>query len=117
MYPLIFLLRLAAVGFFTVALAGPRSVLEESVIHTEGIDMVLAIDASGSMGAEDFVKEGARHNRLEIVKDVVKEFIEHRPHDHRLYHLRKGGKRLPFNHTDLFRPLGFKKNWGLYILF
>lgn len=74
-------LRLLAVMLFLVALAGPRSVLEESVHRAEGIDIVLAIDASGSMAAEDFVMKGKRYNRLDIVKEVVREFVKERTND------------------------------------
>ena len=76
-----FILRLSILVLFIVALAGPRSVLEETVYKTEGIDIVLTIDASFSMAAEDFFDEGDRINRLEIVKKVVEDFIDHRPHD------------------------------------
>jgi len=76
-----FLLRCIVLVLFLVALAGPRSVLEETVHKSEGIDIVLAIDASGSMAAEDFTIKGKRVNRLAIVKDVVKDFIEKRNND------------------------------------
>jgi Ca-activated chloride channel family protein len=76
-----YLLRLLAVILFLVALAGPRSVLEETVHKTEGIDIVLAIDSSGSMAAEDFTLKGQRYNRLDIVKEVVREFIDTRKND------------------------------------
>jgi len=74
-------LRILAVILFGIALAGPRSVLEESVIKTEGIDIVLAIDASGSMAGEDFHLQGKRVNRLAIVKSVVNDFIDRRQSD------------------------------------
>lgn len=76
-----YFLRLLAVVLFVVALVGPRSVLEEAVHKTEGIDIVLAIDASGSMAAEDFVLSGKRRNRLDVVKSVVEEFIGERKSD------------------------------------
>jgi len=76
-----YFLRLLIIILFFVALAGPRSVLEETVHKTEGIDIVLAIDTSGSMAAEDFVLNGKRYNRLDIVKKVVGEFVEARKND------------------------------------
>lgn len=77
-----FLLRLLAATLFIIALAGPRSVLEEIQIYSEGVDIVLAIDASGSMAAEDFTDDkGGRTNRLEVVKNVVGKFIENRHYD------------------------------------
>jgi Ca-activated chloride channel family protein len=76
-----YILRLLAITLFLIALAGPRSVLEETVHKTEGIDIVLAIDSSGSMAAEDFVVQGKRVNRLDIVKEVVEGFIDERKND------------------------------------
>lgn len=76
-----FYFRLLALVLFVIALAGPRSVLEEINHQTQGVDIILAIDASGSMAAEDFTLNGQRYNRLEVVKDVVKEFIDARRSD------------------------------------
>ncbi len=76
-----FYFRLLALGLLVVALAGPRSVLEETKHESEGIDIVLAIDGSGSMAALDFTLHGQRYNRLDVVKDVVKEFIDARTSD------------------------------------
>ena len=74
-------LRLIVISLFLVALAGPRTVSKETVHKTEGIDIVLTIDASGSMAAEDFKENGQRKNRLAVVKDVVKDFIAQRHND------------------------------------
>lgn len=76
-----FLLRLLTIMLVIFALAGPRSVREETNNKTEGIDIVLTIDASGSMQAEDFTVNGKRQNRLEVVKHVVENFIDGRQHD------------------------------------
>lgn len=76
-----FILRWLAIILFILALARPRSILEETRHVTEGIDIVLAIDASGSMAAEDFTIKGERYNRLEVVKKVVHEFIKERTND------------------------------------
>lgn len=75
------LLKLIALGGLLVALAGPRSVLEETQIKKEGIDIVLVIDVSGSMAAEDFTINRKRVNRLDVVKQVLEEFIEKRTND------------------------------------
>ncbi len=76
-----FALRLSAVVLFLIALAGPRIVLEETKYTTEGIDIVLSVDSSGSMAAEDFTLKGKRVNRLAVVKDVVDEFVQARGSD------------------------------------
>ena len=77
----LYLLRLLALVFFLVALAGPQQVLDATPYKAQGIDIVLAIDASGSMAAEDFKIDGQRANRLTAVKRVVSDFIEKRGND------------------------------------
>lgn len=75
------ILRIAALTLIVIALCRPQQMIEESRIETEGIDIILAIDTSSSMLAEDFELNGKRTNRLEAVKDVVREFIENRHSD------------------------------------
>jgi Ca-activated chloride channel family protein len=75
------LLRAITLFCFVLALARPQVPLEESKIQTEGIDIVLALDTSTSMLAEDFTLSGRRVNRLDAVKDVIKEFIGNRHND------------------------------------
>jgi Ca-activated chloride channel family protein len=72
-----FYLRLAALGCLAVALARPQLgyAWEESL--TEGIDIELVLDISGSMAAEDFLPQ----NRLAVAKQVVKQFIAGRTGD------------------------------------
>lgn len=74
-------LRLAAYLLIIIALARPQSSVPDSKIRSEGIDIVLAIDCSTSMLAEDFKIGGKRINRLDIVKEVVKDFINGRKND------------------------------------
>ncbi|MBN1871678.1 MAG: VWA domain-containing protein [Candidatus Omnitrophica bacterium] len=74
-------MRALVIAFFLIAMARPRTPLEEAKIEREGIDIVLAIDASGSMLAEDFEIGGKRLNRLDAVKNVVNEFINMRKSD------------------------------------
>jgi Ca-activated chloride channel family protein len=69
-------LRLLAIAFFIVALARPQSVSSKENLSTEGIDIVLELDLSGSMLAEDFTP-----NRLEAAKQVASEFIDGRSND------------------------------------
>ena len=68
--------RMIVLALFLVALAGPRDVLEFTEVKAEGINIVLAVDASGSMAAEDFIVDNKRVNRLEIVKQTV--YVPHR---------------------------------------
>ncbi|QXD24475.1 VWA domain-containing protein [Opitutia bacterium ISCC 51] len=75
------LLRTVALILLIVALARPRLGHGETEIEASGIDIVLAVDISGSMQAMDFKIEDKRYNRLEVVKKVIKEFIEKREAD------------------------------------
>lgn len=75
------LLRGTAFVLLVVALARPQLGKAASKIYTQGIDIMLAVDISGSMLAEDFTVAGQRANRLQAVKSVVKEFLARRPGD------------------------------------
>lgn len=74
-------LRAVALLFVFFAFARPQSPIEESKVSTQGIDIVLAVDVSTSMLAEDFMLKGQRVNRLAAVKDVVTNFINQRSGD------------------------------------
>ncbi len=78
---IIIVLRSLVIVLIIVALARPQAGREETKIKTEGIDIVLAIDVSGSMRAEDFEIDGKRENRLFVVKDVVEDFVKGREND------------------------------------
>jgi len=75
------LLRGVTLVLFVVALARPQLGRSESKVRTEGIDIVLVLDISGSMQAMDYEKFGQRQSRIDAVKDVVREFIKARPND------------------------------------
>lgn len=64
-----------------VALARPQKGLEESSVRVEGIDIVLCVDVSTSMLAEDFSTSRKAVNRLDACKEVVEQFIAQRPYD------------------------------------
>jgi len=70
------LLRVLTLIFLMLALARPQSSYDEEKISTEGIDIVLAIDLSGSMMAKDFDP-----NRIGAAKAEAINFIDARPHD------------------------------------
>lgn len=71
-----FVLRMLVVGLLVVVLARPQSTSSWQDVTAEGIDIVMAIDISGSMLAEDF-----KPNRLEAAKKVAQTFIGNRPND------------------------------------
>jgi Ca-activated chloride channel family protein len=70
-----------ALALLAAALARPQRVEDKIVEKTEGYDLVLAIDLSGSMLAEDFERDGAQLNRLQVIKPVIESFIARRPND------------------------------------
>ncbi len=70
-------LLLGILAFIFVALARPQRGYEYQVVQKEGIDIVLILDISGSMRAEDFKPE----NRLEVAKNLAVNFIQKRKGD------------------------------------
>ena len=79
--PLLLLLRGATLLLVVAALARPQLGRSESKIRTEGIDIVLVLDISGSMWARDYQKGLQTESRINAAKDVVREFIRSRPND------------------------------------
>jgi len=69
-------LRLAAITLIGVALARPQSTSVTEDLELEGIDIVIALDLSGSMQETDLVP-----NRLEAAKLVIQDFVRRRPSD------------------------------------
>lgn len=69
-------LRLAAITFFIVAAARPQSYSSGQNMYTEGIDIAMVLDISGSMLSEDL-----KPNRIEAAKKVIDDFIAGRTND------------------------------------
>ena len=74
--PLLFVFRVLALCCLIIALARPQTRNDEQLVNGEGIDIVLCLDISGSMLAQDFTP-----NRMEAAKNVASEFIDNRPTD------------------------------------
>ncbi|NBU80197.1 MAG: VWA domain-containing protein [Flavobacteriaceae bacterium] len=75
--PFLFVLRLIALSSLIIAMARPRKVdISSQTKSTKGIDIVMAIDVSGSMLAKDL-----KPNRMEALKKVAENFVEGRPND------------------------------------
>jgi len=70
-------LRVLVLALVIVAVARPQTGQSEYTTHTEGVDILLVLDTSGSMQAQDFKPK----NRLHVAKEVVKEFVGKRKHD------------------------------------
>lgn len=73
---LMFVFRMLALAFLIVAFARPQSLDSWEEREVEGVDIILALDISGSMLAEDF-----KPNRIEAAKEIGMEFIASRPDD------------------------------------
>ena len=97
---------LACVGLTLLigALARPQRVEDKREVRSEGYDIMLAIDLSTSMRAEDFEKDGEPINRLQAIKPVIQAFIERRPAD-------RIGIVLFSGRAYTMAPLTFDHNW------
>jgi Ca-activated chloride channel family protein len=74
-------LGLVGLALLIIALARPQKVEDRREVNSEGYDLLIAIDLSTSMRAEDYEKDGERINRLQAIKPVVQAFIDRRPMD------------------------------------
>ena len=74
-------LRWLVLAIFIVALAQPRLSKSTTEVKASGVDIVIALDMSGSMISEDFVVKGERVNRFNMARSVLKNFIDKRPND------------------------------------
>lgn len=74
-------LRLLSLLLLITALARPQLGNKTTEVLSEGIDILLTIDTSGSMKALDFHLKNSETNRLDVIKNVVEKFIARRPYD------------------------------------
>lgn len=88
------LLRALALVLLVAGLARPQKGNERTRITTEGIAMEMAVDTSGSMRALDFQVGDDRQNRLDVVKEVFRDFVD-------------GGGDLPGRPNDLIGLVAF----------
>lgn len=72
----LFVLRLLIISLLIIALARPQSITSKQNISIKGIDIVLALDVSGSMLSRDFTPD-----RIGAAKNIAANFIKHRPND------------------------------------
>ncbi|MBF0362230.1 MAG: VWA domain-containing protein [Oligoflexia bacterium] len=75
------ILRIVAIILLVVGLTRPQAGKKFSEIISEGVDIMLLLDTSGSMQALDFKLDGEPVNRLAVVKKVVADFVKKRPDD------------------------------------
>lgn len=76
LYPILLIFRIFAFILVIFAIARPQSKNSKRNVYSEGIDIIISLDISGSMLAEDF-----KPNRLQASKEVAKTFIDSRPQD------------------------------------
>jgi Ca-activated chloride channel family protein len=76
-------LRWLVLALCVVGLARPQFIESEETVRASGVDIVVALDVSGSMASEDqgFVLRGKQVDRLTLAKDVLQQFIAKRPND------------------------------------
>ncbi|MBU0945418.1 MAG: VWA domain-containing protein [Proteobacteria bacterium] len=99
-------LRLLGLCLLILAFARPQLGNTTTEIEASGIDILLAVDVSGSMQALDFTLKGKSANRLDVVKSVMHTFIKERPND-RIGLLAFGGR--PY----MVSPLTLDHDWLL----
>ncbi|HEY1787768.1 MAG TPA: VWA domain-containing protein [Verrucomicrobiae bacterium] len=74
-------LRWFALAAFIVALAQPRWTKSTTQVKASGIDIVVALDLSGSMKTPDYTVDGQGVSRFDVAKSVLKKFVGERPDD------------------------------------
>jgi Ca-activated chloride channel family protein len=75
------ILRAVAISFFVIALARPQAGKRFTEITSEGVDIMLALDTSGSMQALDLKLDGSPVPRVDVVKKEAGDFIDMSPND------------------------------------
>jgi Ca-activated chloride channel family protein len=74
-------LALLGLTLLVIALARPQRVEDKREVRSQGYDIIISVDLSGSMLAEDYEKNGDPINRLQAIKPVIQAFIDQRPSD------------------------------------
>lgn len=72
---------MAGLSLLVLAMARPQAVDRQQTLDSDGIDILLVLDTSGSMQQADYNLSGRRANRLEVAKEVMARFVEGRPTD------------------------------------
>lgn len=77
-------IRILVIALLVLAMARPQTGRKQTQVRTQGIDIVLVLDTSGSMQALDLDADrpiNARRDRLQVAKEVVEEFVQGRAND------------------------------------
>jgi len=102
--PLAQVLVILGLVLLVLAMARPQRVEERHFVEQEGYDIVLAIDLSGSMLAEDYKRMGKRINRIQAIVPIIEAFMERRTND-RIGVVAFGGR------AYTLAPLSFDHAW------
>ncbi len=97
-------LGLGSAALVIIGLARPQRVEDKREVHSQGYDIMLCVDLSGSMLTEDYEKSGERLNRLQAIKPVIQAFIHDRPSD-------RIGVVLFAERAYTLAPLTFDHDW------
>ncbi len=74
-------LALAGLALLIVGLARPQRVEDKREVHSQGYDIMLCVDVSGSMTRHDGARPDDVPSRLQLIKPIIQGFIDHRPQD------------------------------------
>jgi Ca-activated chloride channel homolog len=99
-------IRCIALSLLFLALARPQTPVEDSLRRGDAIDIILTIDLSDSMLAEDFMEGGRRKSRIDVVKSVIPDFILSRKND-------RLGMVVFATRAFVASPLTFNHDWLL----
>jgi len=75
------ILKFSIIILSIIALASPVKINDTQLIKNDGINILLDLDASGSMNYNDLDKNDRTKNRFDVVKEIVKDFMQKRPSD------------------------------------
>lgn len=97
-------LGVAGLCLLVIAMARPQHIDDRRDARRQGYDLILAIDLSGSMLAQDNARPGEGPDRLQVIKPVIRAFIRHRPND-------RIGIVVFATHAYTLAPLTFDHAW------
>lgn len=98
------MLMYVAATLLIVGMTRPQLIVPKDDVRNQGYDLIIAIDLSTSMYAEDFQRGGQTVNRLQAIKPIIAAFINQRPDD-RIGIVTFGGR------AYTFAPLTFDHEW------
>ncbi|TRZ52187.1 MAG: VWA domain-containing protein [Dehalococcoidia bacterium] len=99
-------IRCAALSLMLIALARPQTPVQDSLRRSDAVDIILTVDVSASMLAEDFNAKGKRQNRIDAVKSILPDFISSRKND-------RVGMVIFATRAFIAAPLTFNHEWVL----